>query len=74
MCSDIETLSLSRVINPAAQSPNMPWTQEAQGFQCVKYPLQCATFSCYLLLILAGACFVQEGFLLPSGVCQPCHS
>lgn len=49
------------------------WAQGAQGFLGVKYPLQCSTFSCYLLLLLAGSP-LYRGVLLPSGVCRPQHS
>lgn len=57
--SDWDRVFLSWGTKPAAQSPNMPWTQGAQGFPSVRYPLQCSTFSYYLLLLLAGASFVQ---------------
>lgn len=49
----------------------MPWAQAAQGFLSVKYPLQHATFSCFLLLILAGASFVQGGFFSPLEFVSP---
>lgn len=57
--SDWDRLFLSWGPKPAAQSPNLPWTQGAPGFLSVSYPLQCATFSYYLLLLLAGASFEQ---------------